>query len=263
MSTFLIHAPIEMRAFNRWAGRRELVQRGDLDEGFALHILLSEMFGPSALKPFRMFSGQRRMMGSLYAYADYDHEKAISVAEISALPDPIEVLNPRNLRSKPLRTEFANGQQLGFDVRVRPVRRLQHDVEDSQSGRLLRKGAEIDAHRSELLSYDSEGWKRTEENRRSEPPSRESSYFKWLTERLAGSAEICSNTFRIASFSRTRIARGRGRTSEGPDAVLNGNLIVLDPTKFAKCLRDGIGRHKSYGYGMLLLRPPSTRPPNR
>jgi len=263
MSTFLIHAPIEMRAFNKWAGQRGLVWRGDLDEGFALHILLSEMFGQGAFKPFRMFSGQRRVTGSLYAYADYDHEKATSVAEISGLPDSVEVLDPRNLRSKPLRTEFADGQRLGFDVRVRPVRRLRHDVEDSQSRRLLRKGAEIDAHRSELLSYDSEGWKLTEESKRSKTPSRESSYFKWLTERLAGSAEICPNTFRVASFSRTRIARGRGRASEGPDAVLNGNFIVSDPMKFTQCLRDGVGRHKSYGYGMLLLRPPGTRPFNR
>ena len=56
MTTHLIHALINMRDFNRWAGERGLVQRGAFDEGYALHILLSAMFGKAVLQPFRVVS---------------------------------------------------------------------------------------------------------------------------------------------------------------------------------------------------------------
>ena len=37
---------------------------------------------------------------------------------------------------------------------------------------------------------------------------------------------------------------------------MRGNLIVSDPAAFAQLLTRGIGRHRAYGFGMLLLRPP-------
>ena len=46
----------------------------------------------------------------------------------------------------------------------------------------------------------------------------------------------------------------------GPDATLNGTLRINDPNEFRTKLRTGIGRHKAYGYGMLLLRPPDSLP---
>jgi CRISPR system Cascade subunit CasE len=47
-----------------------------------------------------------------------------------------------------------------------------------------------------------------------------------------------------------------GRRIEGPDAVVHGTLTITDPVAFAGLLARGVGRHRSYGYGMLLLRPP-------
>ena len=44
-------------------------------------------------------------------------------------------------------------------------------------------------------------------------------------------------------------------TSEGPDAVLAGVLEVTDGEAFAALLRRGVGRHRAFGFGMLLLRP--------
>ena len=47
-----------------------------------------------------------------------------------------------------------------------------------------------------------------------------------------------------------------GRRLEGPDAVVHGTLTITDPSAFANMLSKGIGRHRSYGYGMILVRPP-------
>ena len=54
--------------------------------------------------------------------------------------------------------------------------------------------------------------------------------------------------------------RGNGRGPNGPDATLHGVLTVQDPVTFGRLIRNGIGRHKAYGYGMLLLRPPGKTP---
>ena len=44
-----------------------------------------------------------------------------------------------------------------------------------------------------------------------------------------------------------------------PDATIHGTLRVSDPDRFAEALRRGVGRHRTYGYGMVLLRPPVRR----
>ena len=60
----------------------------------------------------------------------------------------------------------------------------------------------------------------------------------------------------LASFQRTRaVRRLRGAYSEGPDALMRGTLEITDGSAFTKLLAGGIGRHRAYGYGMLLLRP--------
>ena len=67
----------------------------------------------------------------------------------------------------------------------------------------------------------------------------------------------------LESFRRTRVLRRdrsggseRPRTVEGPDAVAVGTVTVTDPDRFAAALARGIGRHRSFGFGMLLLTPP-------
>lgn len=41
-----------------------------------------------------------------------------------------------------------------------------------------------------------------------------------------------------------------------PWALLHGTLEVRDPAAFMALLARGVGRHRAFGYGMVLLRPP-------
>ena len=248
-----------MRAFNRWAGQRGLLRRGAFDADYALHILLSAMFGKRALQPFRLFWSERRRCGSLYAYADVDHEALQEVAAATAPPDCLAPLNPAASRSKPIPSAFAAGRRLGFDLRVRPVRRLRRDLRDTQAHAVLSTGSEIDAFRLALLQRFPDGWRRCGVTAAQKGMSRESIYAAWLTERLAGAADV--EECRLSSFVRSRAIRGDGRGPEGPDATLQGVITVQAPELFARRLREGVGRHRAYGYGMLLLRPPNRLPP--
>ena len=258
-AVYLIHAPLDMRAFSRWAGQRGLLHGGAFDPDSALHILLAAMFGKRALQPFRLFWSERRPTASLYAYADADQEALQEVAMAVAPPDCLAPLNPVALRSKPMPSAFAAGRRLGFDLRVRPVRRLRRDLHDTQSGAVVMQGREVDAFRLAVLQRFPDGWRERGGPARQSGVSRESIYAAWLSERLAGAANL--EECRLSVFSRSRAVRGDGRGPEGPDATLQGVLTVHTAAAFARRLRQGVGRHRAYGYGMLLLRPPNPPPP--
>ena len=255
VTTQLISATVDMRAFNRWAADRGFVRRGAFDEGFALHVLLCSTFGKGVLQPFRLFASARARTGSLYAYADADETALRQMADAFATPDCLAVLDPQRLRSKSMRTQFSEGQQLGFDVRVRPVRRLHSDLSHG-GGRVLAKGSEVDVFVVEV-ARDSAG----DANRDVRSAvRREAAYVGWLGERLGSTALIRVESCRLAAFRRTRAVRGDGLGPEGPDATVHGELTVKNPDQFALRVRRGVGRHKAYGYGMVLLRPPVARP---
>lgn len=258
----MVYLPIDWTAFCRWAGHRSLLRPGVFDEGYALHVLLSAVFGKSVLKPYRVVRATRASIASLYAYSTADREWLRSTAGEVAPPDCLGVLGLADLATKVMPARFRKGQRLGFDVRIRPIRRLGQDLRDSQSGRLLRKGSELDSFRLELLNRSPDGWRAANSETRRDGVSRQSVYGGWLAERLAGTACIDTEGCRLVDFRRSRAWRGKGRGSEGPDATLQGDLVVEDPDGFAQKVRYGVGRHRAYGYGMLIVRPPSPqRPP--
>ena len=265
----LVRVPLALNALARWAGERGWVRGRTMtfDEGRALHHLLTETFGPGTLHPFRLLVPPRSADGNLYAYSANDHEQLRAALRKFALPDHLTVLRQERLASKVMPDSWGVGQRLGFDVRVRPVRRLYADLA-TRRGR-FRAGAELDAFLLEALRRypDDHAGMATNDRRR------EAVYMDWLAERLKTAARIDRSATRLVQFQRTLVARprhipdgGGQRTDsgiEGPDATFHGTLTVTQPNAFAEVLVRGVGRHCAYGYGMLLLRPPGYRPPVR
>lgn len=261
MTTHLIHAPFDMRNFNRWAGKRGLVRHGSFDAGYALHVLLSAMFGKSVLQPFRLFAPERRRNAALYGYATEDAAELRRTAGTVAPPDCLSVFNPSDMRSKRMPPNFERGRRLGFDLRLRPVRRLRRELADGQLDRSLPRGVEVDAFRLEVIRKFPSGRADPDVAAVKAGVTRESVYREWLSERFGDAVAV--EECRLVSFRRTRAVRGNGKGPEGPDAILHGTLAVSNQETFARTLRRGIGRHRAYGYGMLLLRPPSRPVPER
>ncbi len=259
-SLFLIRVPVAMNHLARCAGERGwLRHRGSVagfDEGRALHHLLDETFGPGVLRPFRLLVAVRQAAGNLYSYCETDGESLREDARVHALPEHLSVLKLDRLESKAMPGAWGVGRRLGFDVRVRPVRRLKNDLLDSRTA--FRKGAELDAFRVEALrSYpDNPG------GMEQDGQTREAVYLDWLAERLKPAAEIDREATRMVRFQRLRVSRGNGGP-EGPDATFHGVLTVTDADRFEMLLAKGVGRHRAYGYGMLLLRPASRPTPRR
>lgn len=253
----LIRLPIRRDALARWAAVRNYgwadrrgpggaLRDGSFDEGRAVHHLLAETFGKGRLQPFRLITAPRGAGGQLYAYTRSTRQELLDEAHAAALPEAIAVCELNGLAEKPMPTDWRSGRRLGFEIRLRPVSRLLTPMPVA-GARPFAAGAEVDVFLIEALRRHPEG-----------PPEveglkREAVYSAWFAARLDGAARL-EGEARLARFARTRVARQRA-APEGPDAVLQGELCIIDPIRFAALLENGVGRHRAYGFGMLLLRP--------
>jgi CRISPR system Cascade subunit CasE len=252
----LIRSRIDTVALAAYGARLDVL---DDDLGYALHHALRRRFGPAAPQPFRLMApdpcGRRAVL------MGYSTDPAALERPV-ALPDPegdwrkckpsgADAVFPDPFETRPMPTDWRAGLPLRFEVLVRPVRRHGPKLRAARlaTGKTA-TGTEHDAFLSAVERLDRDTHDRT----------RESVYLEWLAERLGDAAVLDGAT--LESFRRTRVFRGMpgkgGRTRrgiEGPEALIQGRMIVRDPAAFAPLLSRGLGRHGAFGYGMLLLRP--------
>lgn len=237
----------DLRHLAVWGHGRKLVTRsGDL--GYVLHAALKAAFQELAPKPFRLIepeSGQHTLLGYTDAGAD-----RLTTRALAAEADTNAALGLRSLDSKIMPTRWRVGDLYHFELRARPVIRT-----DGQGGRESTR--ERDAF---LQACDAAG---------DAPLDRGAVYADWLARQLKrhGGAQLPQGDdgqpqVTLRAFQRLRIARRSASRSlreiAGPDAVLAGVIEVTDAELFAGLLRRGIGRHRVFGYGMLLLKPVAT-----
>lgn len=219
-------------ALAKWAARQKQ-PRDVQDNGFAWHGLLKSVFGDAAPKPFvdRLNAGVNELLG--YGRGC---EPLKEVEPLAAQAVGVDAL-----RSTSMPERWQAGRSLSFEVRARPV------VRSRQAGS---NGSPIELDAAVAA-------------RRHDPDAtREDVYRQWLSRELAreGAAELVS--MRIAGFSRTRVARRFGQSTprqwhsvDGPDAWFRGALRISDSEAFSTLLGRGIGRHRSFGFGCLLVAP--------
>lgn len=235
MSLYLLHCAPDARALAAWATRHRLLSP-DGDEGYALHALLTAAFGTQAPKPFRYLGGRQ----GLLAYGDQPPDILQDHAALAA-PDVARALGLDTLAIRTFPSIWRPGQTLSFEVRVRPVIRT-------------RDGRERDVFLNAIEATS--------------PPSqvqeREAVYTVWLGKQFAEQdgaqvLQVGMTSFRLSRVVRRRDAdetgQRRARTPSGPDALFNGTLRIGNGEAFQRLLARGIGRHRAFGFGMLLLRP--------
>lgn len=225
---------------------RSIRQRDrSVDQGYLLHMALEGLFGAAVLRPFSVAHSRR---GSLHdrrlrvlAYSLRTAEELALDAETFASPGLHSAVRWDDLASKPLPTVFPPSRRLGFSLRAIPTRRSREG-----DGRVVERDAFLTAC---LKAPDS-------------AVDRNEVYLGWLSERLEGrGARLVQG--RVAEFHLARLYRRtqgsdrRGRRLQRPDVRFEGCLEVVDSVRFLGLLRQGVGRHKAFGYGMLLLSRPT------
>lgn len=235
MSLYLLHCAPDPEALAIWATRHRLLSP-DGDDGYALHALLTAAFGEQSPKPFR-YLGARR---GLLAYSDQP-SAALRDSAALATPDVARALGLDSLAVRPFPTSWTRDQALSFEVRVRPVLRA-------------KDGRERDVFLHAIEAEPSP----------EQPISREPIYAEWLRKQFAEQdaaqmLQVGMDAFRLSRVIRRggadETGQRKARSLSGPDAVLKGQLRVGDGDAFTRLLKRGIGRHRAFGFGMLLLKP--------
>ncbi len=265
----LIRTVPDLAALARWATRSGQ-QALRVDRGYALHAAARATLGVLAPKPFALVERQERAEFIGYRRADMDEvHRAI---ELGALAEPDAALALGLADSQPMRVvampdQWKAGQRLAFDVRIAPVVRSR-----STDGRYPEMDAAFHPAFSTgvLAARPSSGGGESANHDRHEGRDghqvidREAAHGRWLARELARDGAASLLTHRQRAFRLTSIARrirpepdSARQTREGllPDLTVRGVLRIDDPPAFSRLIERGLGRHRSFGYGCLLLAP--------
>jgi CRISPR system Cascade subunit CasE len=245
MTLHMLRLDIDSFAAQRWFAAEGLVPPPGTDDGYGWHALLSTAFGKErAPKPFRAMS-RRGRNPYLLAYAE--HDPVALERDARSFADPL-VLSAFHLGGEaPLAAKtmpsLSAGSVAGFSVLLRPTLRMDRAGERT-------KTREIDAFFKEKQDAGMDG---------RVPNSAKDVYLAWSRAKLeAGGARLLDLQLdgidRIAVLRRD--ANRKLRSVPGHAVSVKGKLAVTDPEAFANALKRGVGRHRAFGYGMLLLSPP-------
>jgi len=260
MTLHLIQLRPDMPRLMRWAASNGVLPRDDDDLGYALHAVLNACFQGLSPAPFALLrdSGAAapmaicardtedwRTQGMLLAYSAHDAAALAAQAAAFALPDATVALGLDRLAGKAMPERFAGGRRLGFRVRVRPIVLADRDGDRTRT-------REVDSFLAAVAGTAP-----------GEGPARADVYRDWLVRHLAeggaGVEALTLQAFRLSQVHRrTQPDAGQARHLRrqlGPDATFSGTLTVRDPECFSALLARGVGRHRAFGFGMLLLRP--------
>jgi CRISPR system Cascade subunit CasE len=203
------------------------------DEGYLMHALLAASFDTLAPKPFVMMAAPGRP-AKMLAYSSHSAEELRDQARMFAEPGAMAALGVGAMVSKPMPETFAKGARLGFEVRVRPI------IREARTGR------ERDAFLAAIHDLPKDT-----------VVDRSQVYCDWLARVMSPGAEI--RRVEPAYERRTPVTRRNEADVltrvQGPDVGFDGVLEVAEPDAFAALLARGVGRHRSFGFGMLMLRP--------
>jgi CRISPR system Cascade subunit CasE len=229
------------RALAAWAastGQRALLA----DMGYALHAACKAVLGVAAPKPFylRTRNGLQELIGYTSATAEEVH-RAVQLS--LGTSDAAAALGAESLVVKAMPNNWRAGERFSFETRVAPVLRSRAQ----ELGRYV----EVDAAYHPQCCGD-------------KPGDRQAAYQQWMQTELAraGAAELL--TMRTHAFALTHMSRRQQRQPDGqrhvvrglvPDLCVRGELRVQDPAAFHALLARGLGRHRSFGFGCLLLAP--------
>jgi CRISPR system Cascade subunit CasE len=218
----------------------------EFDDGYAAHAVMRELWQERAPAPFALRVRGRAL--EAWGYAPVDARalaEGVQVSQDAALTGalgPIEEIESREV------PRIERGRHVGFVVRACPVVRLA----SARNGH--RAGAEVDAFLARCFAVEKEAH-----------VSREVVYREWLQRALSRpETGVAPQRVGVAAMSRVGLLRrthGTNRATrrvERPDVTFEGEVVVEDGELLLRYLAHGVGRHRAFGFGALMLTPAGT-----
>jgi CRISPR system Cascade subunit CasE len=239
-------------------GRQRGLPLHTLDGGYLVHSWLETTFGPKVLRPFAL-EGEHGAVVRVLAYAPRSAAELSEEAERYAPASDYAAAHWATFESKPMPKVWKVDELVGFRVTVIPTVRPSRPEENAGH-------QEVDAYLARVRAHLGPAWTEAPppagESGEGLPFTREQVYGAWLESRFAERGAKLEGTARLTRFHladllrRTQGETRKGRRVRLPEACLEGEFRVTDPVAFQSLLVDGVGRHKAFGYGMVLLRRP-------
>lgn len=233
MSLHMLHLEVTPRPLYEWARQIGITTR---DRGYLIHSAMRATFGKAAPQPFVVMGNGHTPRLKILGYAPHGKSglvQALTIAEpVLSRVFSESTIDEKHMPTLPVGTEF------GFRVECCPITRC-----SQPNGKPREKDvflAACDAHPEGGLD-------------------RVAVYADWLAAELGrnGAAELMD-----ASMCGFRLVVPVRRSGEKPKsmgkrplAAISGTLRVRDAEAFGSLLARGIGRHRAFGLGMILLRP--------
>lgn len=229
-SLHLVRIPIMAPRLLQFAAGQGITQEED-GLGYTLHAWFAAMFGEAAPKPFRYLERRNEVLG----YSAYPASELLERAQAFASPQAWTALAPHGVFTKPMPSAWRVGQRVYVEVLTCPVSRKGDEEKDLYLRTLDRMGHEA--------------------------PPRAEVYRQWFASQWNGVAqledvEVLGMAARTRLLRRARNGQNRLRVVERPQALFGASAVVQDSDRFAELLTRGIGRHRAFGFGMVLLAPP-------
>ena len=243
----LMMATIDPAALASWMSHSNTRDRDN-----AIHRILTETLGKLAPKPHRaFFPNNPAQAATLYGYTRADAQDLRQQAQACATPLQTAVLPIQSIMTKPMPDNWREGESFGFDIRLRPILRIRSTppppLLSQQTPSRSRRYREVDAylHHARL---------RRSNNLPVLPPP--DVYIQWLADlfRRQGGARLVEDSAQLRALRHTPTNHKTPGPITGPDIIVQGAITVADPKAFRDLIANGTGRHKTYGYGMLLIR---------
>lgn len=217
-----------------------------VDDGQLWHALRKAVFGDLAPKPFCVAKPERRRP-YLVGYGKADRAALLAHARAFAEPDAAEAIGLGSLATKATPGHFAVGTRLGSETHLRQVSRATRNDP-------IGPGGDIDVFLAAAIKAPGEKL------------DRGVVYARWAARKFAkGGATVDRASFCLVNARRARLLRrgaadgeGRrplrafGKKGGGPDIMIAGEWTIADPSAFAALLTLGVGRHRTFGFGMPL-----------
>jgi len=226
---YMVRIPVVIPRLLRFAFEQDIRQEEE-GLGYSLHVWLAALFGRAAPKPFRFFE----RTSELLAYSPLSHTELLERAQAFAPALAWSALEAEGAASKPMPACWRVGQRLRAEALVCPVSRVDNDEKDVYLRALDRQGAQA--------------------------APRAAVYSQWFIAQWKGAVhfehvQLLGMTSRSRMLRRARNGANRLRVVERPQALFGADVEIADPERFAALLARGIGRHRAFGFGMILLSP--------
>lgn len=220
-------------------GRRHRLPHPGEDMGYLVHAAMASLFGDLAPRTFSI-THQNRGIVQVLGYSEHEQEKLVDHVSFFATPEAAAICPPSGIQSKRMPARWRPSTVLGFRTRVCPTIRLQTEQHNH------RRRAEVDAF-LEAQWQDQEA-------------TRPAAYRSWLERAMGPAVKLLllqlDNCCLESVVRRTHERERRAKQGlKKPSASFTGALEILDGELFARLLARGIGRHRAFGLGMLLLHP--------